>query len=636
MAYSSLKHFINILEESGELIRIKEFVNPVLEITEVTDRISKLPGGGKALLFENTGTDFPLLINSFGSEKRMCMALGAKNLNESGVRISALLNQFAITKTSFWTKLKILPTLKEISSWLPSHKTGRGNCQEMIMAEPDLNKLPILKCWPLDGGRFITLPLVNTVDPETGIRNVGMYRMQVFSSNSTGMHWHRHKTGARHFELYKKIGKRMPVAVVLGGDPVYTYAATAPLPDNIDEYLFAGFLRGKRVDLVKCLTQDIEVPSDADIIIEGYVDPVEPLAIEGPFGDHTGFYSLADKYPVFHVTCITHRRNAVYPATIVGVPPQEDAWIAKATERIFLTPIRMALVPEIIDMNLPLEGTAHNLAIVKINKTYPGQAFKVMNALWGAGQMMFNKLMIVAGNETDIFSPFDVLKAILANVTLPIHFSMQNGPSDVLDHASKSFTFGGKLCIDATIKMPEELDSAEQVMAEQENFAVLNEKKFNLSEILKILKNYEEITSSNISLLEKGLGILIFTVNKKRKQHIKELSSELFQFPVFKNVKFIVFLDSNEPIHHYFYLAWLILGNIDPARDCYILTNGNSYCLAVDGTKKNLKLDDFKREWPSIIVSDDDTIKKIDEKWASLGLGEIIKSPSLLIKNKTS
>jgi 4-hydroxy-3-polyprenylbenzoate decarboxylase len=636
VAYNGLQHFIKKLEESGELIRIKEFVNPKLEITEVTDRVSKQPGGGKALLFENTGTDFPLLINSFGSEKRMCMSLGAKNLDESGTRISALLDQFTITKTNIWTKLKILPALKEISSWLPSHKNGRGICQEIIMPEPDINRLPILKCWPQDGGHFITLPLVNTIDPETAIRNVGMYRMQVYSSNSTGMHWHRHKTGARHFELYKKIGKRMPVAVVLGGDPVYTYAATAPLPDNIDEYLFAGFLRGKKVDLVKCLTQDIEVPSDADFVIEGYVDPVEPLALEGPFGDHTGFYSLADKYPVFHITCITHRMDAVYPATIVGIPPQEDAWIAKATERIFLTPIRMALAPEIIDMNLPIEGIAHNLAIVKINKTYPGQAFKVMNALWGAGQMMFNKLLIVTGNETDIFSPFEILKSILIHVNNPIHFNFLTGPADVLDHASQSFTYGGKLCIDATIKLPEELYYDEQQKRGKENLNGLNEIHFNLSEIKKILNNYPDITGSNISFLEKGLGLLILTVDKKRKHLVNELNSEFFQFPAFNGIKFIVFLDKDEPIHQYSYITWLILGNVDPVRDCYIIKNENAFCMAIDGTKKNFEFDDFKREWPSIIVSDDDTIKKIDEKWASLGLGEIINSPSLLIKNKTS
>jgi 4-hydroxy-3-polyprenylbenzoate decarboxylase len=355
MGYRNLQQFISELDNSGELIKIKEFADPELEIAEITDRISKLPGGGKALLFENTGTQFPVLINSMGSNSRICMALGISNLDEASEKISLLFNQLASEKSNFWQKLKMLPMLKEVSSLMPSKISRKGKCQEIIMNTPDLSKLPILKCWPLDGGRFVTLPLVHTIDPETGFKNTGMYRLQVFSANTTGMHWHRHKTGARHFEAYKKLGKKMPVAVSLGGDPAYTYAATAPLPENIDEYMFAGFLRKKKVELVKCITQEIYVPSDADFVLEGYIDPTEEYKLEGPFGDHTGFYSLEDYYPVFHVTCITHRKDAVYPATIVGVPPQEDAWIAKATERIFLSPIRMALVPEIIDMNLPVE-----------------------------------------------------------------------------------------------------------------------------------------------------------------------------------------------------------------------------------------------------------------------------------------
>ena len=634
MAIKSLRHFINILEQSGELIRIQEFTDPVLEIAEITDRISKQPGGGKALLFENTGTEFPLLINSLGSERRICMALGVKNLDESGTRISAILNQLTLPNSNIWTKLKVLPALKEISSWLPVHKKGKGICQEIIMREPDLHKLPVLKCWPQDGGRFITLPLVNTIDPETGIRNVGMYRMQVFSSNSSGMHWHRHKTGARHYDSYKSLGKIMPVAVVLGGDPAYTYAATAPIPDNIDEYLFAGFLRGQRIDLVKCLTQDIEVPSDADFVIEGYVDPREPLVVEGPFGDHTGFYSLADKYPLFHITCISHRKDAVYPATIVGIPPQEDTWIAKATERIFITPIRMALAPEIVDINIPNEGVAHNLAIVKINKKYPGQAFKVMNALWGAGQMMFNKVMIATGNETNIFSPVDVLKSVLGNVTMPMHINMQMGPADVLDHSAQAFTYGGKICIDATIKMPEELGLINLGKSDSNspNSKNINNHSFNINEIQKQLNNFPSITGLNASLLEKGLGLLMLTINKDRKELVKNLACDLIQLQVFSDIKFMVFIDNDIPVDNISFIAWLVLGNIDPMRDCYIIKGNNSFCLAIDGTRKNLNFDGFIREWPSVIVSDNDTILKVDKKWSSLGLGEFVSSPSLRFK----
>jgi 4-hydroxy-3-polyprenylbenzoate decarboxylase len=353
MAFKGLHEFISFLEKTGELVRISHQVSTDLEITEIVDRVSKSPGGGKALLFENNGTDFPLLINAFGSEKRMAMALGCRHLDEIGERIELLFKNLTEPKPDFYSKLKALPLLSQVASWMPKSVGRRGACQQIVMKNPDLTKLPVLKCWPADGGPFITLPCVITRDLNNGMRNVGMYRMQVLDAVTTGMHWHQHKTGARHFQEYKRRGERMPVSVVLGGDPAYTYSATAPLPDNLDEYLLAGFLRDKKVELVKCLTNDLEVPSDADFVIEGYVDPGEELVWEGPFGDHTGFYSLADWYPKFHVTCITHRKDAVYPATIVGIPPQEDAWIGKATERIFLQPMKLSMIPELQDMDLP-------------------------------------------------------------------------------------------------------------------------------------------------------------------------------------------------------------------------------------------------------------------------------------------
>ena len=302
----------------------------------------------------------------------------------------------------FFEKLKFLPLLSQMASWMPKRIAGKAKCQEIVMGEPDLSVIPILKCWPADGGRFITLPCVVTRDPETGSRNVGMYRMQVFGSDLTGMHWHKHKTGARHFASYKAKGLKMPVSVVIGGDPAYTYAALLRFPTTSTNTSSPDFCGKKRVELVKCLTNDLEVPADADFIIEGYVDPREELIWEGPFGDHTGFYSLADWYPRFHVTCITHRKDAVYQATIVGIPPQEDAWIGRATERIFLSPMKMTLIPELTDMELPPAGVAHNLTIAKIDKTYAGQGLKVMNAMWGAGQMMFNKILIVADQTTEI------------------------------------------------------------------------------------------------------------------------------------------------------------------------------------------------------------------------------------------
>ena len=334
MAYKNQQQFIDLLEREGELVRIKEYVNPHLEISEITDRISKTPGGGKALLFENTGYAFPVLMNAYGSERRVCLALGVSYLDDVAKQIEALFHQLSSPKEGIVDKLKMLPMLGQFASWMPKVRSGRGECQEVILQgdKADITKLPVITCWPKDGGPFVTLPVIHTKDPNAGTRNVGMYRMQVFGPQLTGMHWHKHKVSAKHFNEYKKLGKRMPVAVALGGDPAYAYSATAPLPENVDEYMLAGFLRKKKVELVKCISQpNVEVPADADFIIEGYVDPNDDMIWEGPFGDHTGYYSLPDWYPKFHITAITHKKNAVYPATIVGIPPQEDAWLGKAT-----------------------------------------------------------------------------------------------------------------------------------------------------------------------------------------------------------------------------------------------------------------------------------------------------------------
>ena len=388
MSYNNLREFIERLEREGELVRVAAEVSPVEEIAELTDRMAKQPGGGKAILFERTGTDFPVVTNLMGSERRMALALGVESLDGLTRRIDALLHEVTTPKATLWEKLRMLPLLGEMARWMPRSRRGRGPCQEVVLRgeAARLSLLPVLKCWPEDGGRFVTLPMVHTLDPDTGVRNVGMYRMQVFDDRTTGMHWHVHKTGARHYDGYRRQGRRMPVAVALGGDPVYAYAATAPMPDNMDEYLLAGFLRRRPVELVRCLTCGIEVPADCDFVIEGYVDPAEEKTVEGPFGDHTGFYSLEDRYPRFHVTAITHRRDAVYPATVVGVPPEEDAYIAEATERIFLAPIRLAVQPEVRDLWMPTAGTAHNLAVVAIERRYEGQAHKVAQSLWGRGR----------------------------------------------------------------------------------------------------------------------------------------------------------------------------------------------------------------------------------------------------------
>lgn len=615
MSYKNLKHFIQTLEAAQELVRIKEYVNPHLEIAEITDRVSK--NYGPALLFENTGTAFSLLINSMGTERRMAMALGVKRLDDIAKDIESLFKKLTSPKNSFLDKLKMLPQLGEIASWMPKEISGRGECQQVVMQHPDVTKFPVLKCWPEDGGPFLTLPVIQTKDPDTGIRNVGLYRMQVFSPTMTAMHWHRHKVSARHFNEYKKLGKKMPVVVSLGGDPVYSYAATAPLPDGVDEFMLAGFIRKKKVELVKCLSQDMHVPADSDIIIEGYIDPNEEFILEGPFGDHTGYYSLADYYPRFHITAITHRKDAIYPATIVGIPPQEDAWIGKATERIFLAPIKMTMVPEIMDMVLPVEGVFHNLVIVKIKKEYPGQAIKVMNSLWGAGQMMFTKMMIIVDGDVNIQSNLEVAKYISENVNPSADIIFTQGPTDVLDHSCSTMAFGGKMGIDATKKFPEEIDKKAEGRSQKA--------ETRMPEILNLTQLFPEIHDVNTTLLENGISIVFLSVEKNRKDHLKELSEKLFERDDFKQVKVVIYLDHTIEISDIADAVWRFSNNVDPKRDHFIFDNH----IAFDGTRKTKELDGFDREWPNILASDEATIKRVDEIWEKLGLGKFILSPSL-------
>jgi 4-hydroxy-3-polyprenylbenzoate decarboxylase len=616
--YRGTADWIKTLEERGQLVRIREYVNPHLEITEITDRVSKKYG--PALLFENTGTAFPLLINSMGTEQRMAWALGKERLDDVAAEMEKLIKQLTSPKENILEKMKMLPTLGTIASWMPKVISGRGACQEVVMKDTDITKFPVLKCWPEDGGPFLTLPIIHTKDPNTNIRNVGLYRMQVFSPTMTAMHWHRHKVSARHFNEYKKLGRMMPVAVALGGDPVYTYAATAPLPENVDEYLLAGFLRKKKVELVQCLTQDAQVPADADIIIEGYIDPNEDYILEGPFGDHTGYYSLADYYPKFHITCITHKKNAVYPATIVGIPPQEDAWIGKATERIFLVPIKMTMVPEIVDMVLPVEGVFHNLVIVKINKEYPGQASKVMHSLWGAGQMMFTKIMIVVDGEVNIHNTEEVARYISKNFDPAHDVYFTQGPVDVLDHSCSVMAFGGKVGIDATFKTSEEL-SGRNNNSSKNNFSI---------DASKIKSDFPEIVNINTNLLSAGISIAIISIEKKRKNHVREVAEKLFQLAEFENLKVLLFVEATVDVNDVADSVWRFTNNTDPKRDHIICTdkNGNSH-LAFDGTRKTKEFDGFHRDWPNILASDEKTILRVDEIWEKLGLGEFIKSPSL-------
>jgi 4-hydroxy-3-polyprenylbenzoate decarboxylase len=623
MAFKDLAAFISYLESKGELVRIKEYVNPELEIAEITDRVSKVYG--PALLFENTGYDFPVLINSMGTEKRMAMSLGVDNLDEIGHDIENLFKMLTGPKNSMFDKLKVIPQLGEIASWMPKNVKGRGACQEVVMKDPDVTKLPVLKCWPEDGGPFITLPVIQTKDPLTGIRNVGLYRMQVFGPTLTGMHWHRHKVSARHFNEYKKLGKRMPVAVTIGGDPALTYSATAPLPDGVDEFMLAGFLRKKKVELVKCLTIDMEVPADADFVIEGYVDPEEDFIWEGPFGDHTGYYSLADYYPRFHITAITHKKNPVYLTTIVGIPPQEDAWIGKATERIFLAPIKMTAVQEIVDMILPVEGVFHNLVIVKIKKDYPGQALKVMNALWGAGQMMFTKMMIVVDGDVNIHDSLEVAKYIAENVDVARDIIFNQGPTDVLDHSCSTMAFGGKMGIDATKKLKEEL------MDSTSPTHVHHFSNNELEAISSELKKHSEIIHINNSLLQAGIPLLFVSIEKNRKGHVKEMAKILFKSEALKQVKVLIFLEANMDISSVADAVWRFSNNVDPKRDHKVIeaeTADEVNHIVFDGTRKTKEFDGFERDWPNILAADEATAKHVDEIWSRLGLGAFIPSPS--------
>jgi 4-hydroxy-3-polyprenylbenzoate decarboxylase len=446
MAYDSLREFVTKLDAAGELKRIFVEVDPVLEITEIAHREMKSPGGGKALLFEKCeGTQFPLLINAYGSSKRMAMALGVNDVEDIAHELEGLLK--AKPPTSFKEAISLLGTAMELRHAKP--KSGKAAFSSQLSA---LSDLPIQKCWPDDAGRYICLPLVITRDPDTGTRNVGCYRMQVIDERTTFMHWQLHKTGARHWRRYVELEKRMPVAVALGGDPVYSFASTAPLPDGIDEMMFAGFLRKKSVEMVKCETNDLEVPADCDFVLEGYVEPDEKLEMEGMFGDHTGYYSLPEPYPKFHVERIAHRRDAIYPSTIVGVPPMEDFYMGTASVRIFLPVFKMNF-PELVDMALPAEGVFHNLVFVSIKKTFPYQAMRVMHGLWGMGQMMFAKIIVVVDADCDVQNTSEVLFRLCANIDPQRDILFTKGPADVLDHATPVFGLGSKIGIDATHKI---------------------------------------------------------------------------------------------------------------------------------------------------------------------------------------
>ncbi len=452
--FKDLRSFIELLEKKGELLRISKLVDPELEITEITDRVSKMSGGGKALYFTNVkGAQFPVLINAFGSYRRMALAMGATNIEEAAQKISALLSIQGMPK-SFSGKVSLLRQLVDLSK-IPPKRILSAPCQEVVLKEKfSLSNFPILKCWPKDGGRFITMPLVFTKDPETGQRNVGMYRMHVYDDRSTGMHWQTQKDGAIHAQKAKKLGKKLEVAVVIGVDPATVFSAVVPLPYGLDELLFSGFIRNSPVELVRCKTLDLEVPAESEIVLEGTVDP-EDLREEGPFGDHTGVYTPIELFPVFRIQCITHRKNPIYHTTIVGKPPMEDYYMGKAIERTFL-PILQKQIPEIVDMNFPMEGTFNNAVIVSIDKNYPFQARKVAHAIFGLGQLAFTKFVIVVDKNVNVHDLSAVALAVFNNIDPKRDMSFVEGPVDTLNHAAPVRDFGSKVCMDATAKTKEE------------------------------------------------------------------------------------------------------------------------------------------------------------------------------------
>jgi 4-hydroxy-3-polyprenylbenzoate decarboxylase len=453
MPFSDLRDFIRALEKNGELKRIPFEVDPYLEITDFADRAVKQ--NGPALLFENPkGSSVPLLINAFASMRRMELALGVGDIDDIALRIAGFLEMQK--PEGLLEKLKMIPKLNEINSAFPK-TVSDGPCKEVIRRKDfSLDEFPILHCWPGDGGRFITLPMVFSKDPKTGKRNCGMYRMQVYDGQTTGMHWQKHKQGADHYRRLAAEGKqsRMNIAVTIGADPATIFGAILPLPPSIDEMLFSGFLRGQPVEMVKCETSDIDVPANAEIVLEGYLNLGE-LRREGPFGDHTGFYSLDDDYPVFHIECITHRKKPIYSATIVGPPPMEDFWMGKAIERIFLPLMKMQL-PEVRDICMPAEGVFHNLILVSIRKTYPGHARKVMHAIWGLGQAMFSKCIVVVDEDVDVQNVSEVAWKALNNIDPQRDIEFCLGPVDSLDHASRLPNYGSKMGVDATTKFPSE------------------------------------------------------------------------------------------------------------------------------------------------------------------------------------
>lgn len=577
MPYKNLQSFLKALKERELLTEIDIEVDPELEITEIADRISKKYGN--ALQFNNVkGSSFPLVINAMGTYERLNLSFGVTNLDDIAKEIAGYMDVGAYA--SLLGKIKAIPKLAPLPFIFP-RKVKKGACQDVII-EPNLDLLPIIKCWPDDGGKYITLPLVFTKDPDNGQQNVGMYRMQVYDAKTTGMHWHLHKDGKEIYEKYRKLGKKMPVSVAIGCDPTIIYAATAPLPKMVDEMIFAGYLKKRPVKLVKSVTNDIYVPAEAEFILEGYVD-LDERRLEGPFGDHTGYYSLADQYPVFHLEKITHRNGAIYPTTIVGKPPMEDCYLGKATERIFL-PLMKIQTPEIIDMDMPLEGVFHNCAIVSIKKAFPRHANKVLYGLWGLGQMMYTKMIIVVDHTVNVHDYQAVAAALEANVTDESHLIITEGPLDALDHASNRAFQGFRLGVDATRKREVEIDPS-----------------------------YNQTRSYDAPL--KALKVIPFD-----KANASQTAHDIMKDNEKGEHRLVVVVDEWVKPEDLSTVFWKIFNNIDPKRD--MITGKNAHdrlYIALDATKKG-PADGLHRPWPDDIEMSDEMKAYVTERWDKYGI----------------
>jgi 4-hydroxy-3-polyprenylbenzoate decarboxylase len=570
-SYRNIREFIASIESKGELLRIRDRVSPFLEIAEITDRASKSPEGGKALLFEQVeGSEFPVITNAFGSPRRICLALGVDDLDELGSRLKEIVD--VAPPRTFRDKVRLARNAARWARFLPkTAKVSSPPCQQVIVKrdDVDLRKLPILHSWPKDAGPFVTLPVVITKSL-SGRRNVGMYRMQVFDRNTMGMHWHIHKDGARCFREYERAGKRMEVAVAIGTDPAVTYAATAPLPPGIDEMILAGFIRQEPVTLVKGVTVDIEVPVESEFVLEGYIDPGE-RRMEGPFGDHTGFYTTRDEYPVIHITAITHRKDAIYSATVVGRPPMEDCYLARATERIFLPPLQ-TLLPEIADCHMPVEGVFHNLVLVSIKKEYPGQSSKVMHGLWGSGQMSFCKTIIVLDAAIRPSDPEAVISTLLDAIDLETDLLPTKGILDVLDHASAEALHGGKVGIDATHRIDGEVPRPARAPSRD---------PLSMDTFMAALTAFHDIfLDCRILYPEAAHPLILFTI-RKQAGTMKKVVEALLSSP-FLPARCIMVIFETPITASNSELLWRACANVDPARDFY-LRRGR---LVIDATAK--------------------------------------------------